>query len=219
METLRSLAPIFLLVALVTGFVAGLTLLSRLRRDAEQRWSRKLPLLTFVIAALLAVFLTLQLNVGGLLQLFERDTERVLRGEPWRIVTALFFQDGQLQGGIFNIASLLFIGPVAERVLGYRRWLVIFFGGGVITEAIALALQPQGAGNSIANLSLAGAMLGMTAIRRGGPLGYLISGAGVLAGLLLLALGDIHGVATLGGAAAGSLLAWREQRNKTDSTG
>ena len=43
--------------------------------------------------------------------------------------------------------------------MGRCRLLALFLGGGVCSEAIALSWKPVGAGNSVANFSVAGGVI------------------------------------------------------------
>jgi hypothetical protein len=51
--------------------------------------------------------------VPGVADPFSREATRILAGEWWRLVTALFFQHGGLIGGLTNIATLFWIGDLA----------------------------------------------------------------------------------------------------------
>ena len=118
---------------------------------------RRWPLLTLAMALLVGATFVAQNLWPGLLDSLARDP-RLLSGEPWRGVTALFVQDGGAAGALFNLACLLLLGTSAERRFSRRAWLAIYFLGGVTAEVLALAWQPHGAGNSVACFALAGAL-------------------------------------------------------------
>jgi membrane associated rhomboid family serine protease len=113
-------------------------------------------------------------------------------------------QDGGAPGATFNVLTLALVGSVAERRLGRARLVVLFFAGGIAAEVIALWWQPVGAGNSVANFSVAGG-LAVAAFTGGAPKAsrtpavLSLVAYGVLAALL-----DIHGAAAL----AGGILQW-----------
>ena len=75
---------------------------------------RRLPVTTLAVCALLSAFLIAQLLEPVLLAALQRDSGKIFAGEWWRLVTALFVQDGWVAGGLFNILSLLVIGSLAE---------------------------------------------------------------------------------------------------------
>lgn len=137
-------------------------------------------------------------------------TPALLHGELWRAVTALFVQDGGGTGAIFNLTILIIIGAIAELRLGPTRWLTIYLGGGVATEFLAMAWQPQGAGNSIACFALAGALASNLGPGRRIVVRRLAATIALAAGLGLLALRNIHGIGLCAGAALGTILRWRD---------
>jgi hypothetical protein len=48
------------------------------------------------------------------------------------------------------------LGVVAEQIASRWRWLVCYFGAGIVGELVAYSWQPVGAGNSVAVCGLAG---------------------------------------------------------------
>ena len=126
-----------------------------LREQPNPQPQRSVPYSTLLVTLAIAIPTALQFFFPAILQLFERDYARFLTGDWWRLITSLFVQDGGVSGSIFNLVSLLLVGIVAERLWGSRRWLIIFFAGGLLSQLIAFAWQPVGAGNSVANFSLA----------------------------------------------------------------
>ena len=144
---------------------------------------------------MLAVMFAVQSVQPGVLPLFARDSSLVERAQLWRAITALFFQDGGLAGFFFNLVILLLIGTVAERSLGWRRWLLTYLGGGIISEFLALAWQPHGAGNSVACFALAGALVNFYANRKPSVWQIAVRLAGAAAGIGLIVMKDVHGLA------------------------
>jgi membrane associated rhomboid family serine protease len=82
-----------------------------------------------------------------------------LHGDWWRSFTSLFVQDGGVAGTISNLAFLLVMGTLVEQFLSRGRWFACYFGAGLCGEIVAYAWQPTGAGNSVANCGLAGALI------------------------------------------------------------
>ncbi|MGF6882829.1 membrane associated rhomboid family serine protease [Nocardia sp. GAS34] len=121
------------------------------------------PKLTLGVFAVTATANALQWLIPGMLAHLER-TPSGLYGDWWRSGTALFVQDGGLGGALLNLAFLLVLGAAAEQVLSPARWLVQYFGVGLVAEFIAYAWQPAGGGNSIADCGLAGGLA--VALRR-----------------------------------------------------
>lgn len=164
---------------------------------------RRWPLLTLGIALLVGTTFALQSLAPELQPLFARDPRMLSSGEVWRAMTALFVQDGGLNGTLFNLFWLLLLGTTAERRFTRRAWLAVYFGGGIVTEFLALAWQPHGAGNSIACLALAGALCSDW---REGRWRWWRAGvglAGAVAAFLLLLESDIHGIGFFAGLVIG----------------
>jgi len=159
-----------------------------------------------VLLATIAGYL-LQLAVPETLELLGRNATRSASGEVWRIVTPLFGQDGGPVGALFNFACLALLGGFAERLWRPGQWLLLYFGGGIASELIALWWQPVGAGNSIANLALGGSLCALGLRNGGAPRAAGLAGA--LSGVALCAMSDIHGPALLIGIGAGLALSRR----------
>ena len=118
---------------------------------------QRLPIATAVVFVVTATTSILGLVVPGMLKGWQRAPQG-LHGDWWRTFTALFVQDDGVAGTISNLAFLLVMGAVAEQVLGAWRWLVCYFGAGLVGELAGYAWQPRGAGNSVAICGLAGAL-------------------------------------------------------------
>jgi membrane associated rhomboid family serine protease len=192
------------MASLLYSLIISLSLLNGmlfLRSTKQSRTSRHFifPYLTVSISGLILFFFILQLLFPQLLSLFQRDSRLILGGQIWRLVTSLFFQDGGTPGAVFNIVSLLLIGGLAEQHMKKSTWLILFFGGGILSQCIALFWQPIGAGNSVANFSLAGGIY-LTVLLSGAKKLSLLSILGFGAALMLLFANNIHGAAVFFGA-------------------
>ena len=115
------------------------------------------PVATSLVLAATAAMSVAQWLHPGLLARLER-TPAELHGQPWRILTSLFVQDGGLVGTLSNLAFLLVLGAAAEQTLTRRRLLLQYFGAGIISQLIGTLWQPVGGGNSVAVCGLAGAL-------------------------------------------------------------
>ena len=188
---------IFLAMAMVLGISAGMALVRR-------HGAHRIPFLTLVVSLLTIAGFTLQLLVPGALEALQRNGAAIAAGQWWRLLTALFVQDGGWAGFLSNLAGLVLVGAPAEQLMSRRVWTGLYFVPAFIVELIALYWQPVGGGNSIAWMALAGAVW-ILALRRKGELATsLLGGAGLAIGVLLSAAGNIHGPAIL----LGAMLAW-----------
>ena len=157
--------------------------------------------MTVAACVLLVICLIAQVNLPDLLPRMLRDGSAIRAGQVYRLFTALWFQDGGIVGGMFNIAMLAMLGAIAEQVLSRTACLGIYLIGGLLSEVVALAWQPLGAGNSVAYMSLAGALLGLALYQRRSRARAIIAGLGLIAGVLLCLRADIHGAAVVIGCA------------------
>lgn len=173
--------------------------------------NRLAPALTLSVAAIVAVGLAAQLLYPTLLLLLRRDAGAIRGGELYRAFTSLFVQDGWLPGGAFNLSMMIVVGRAAEIAVGRVRWSVLYVGGGMLTELVAMRWQPIGAGNSIAYMSLAGALLTLPFFEPGSRRRRLVSAAGLGIAAALCLRQDIHGAAAGIGAVLALLLPLRQR--------
>jgi membrane associated rhomboid family serine protease len=192
-----------MLASLAAGAASGVMLRSTGRQ-------LRVPWATIATTAAVAAMFVAQTAWPPLLSALARTRGLLECGEIWRAVTALFVQDGGLAGALFNLTILLVVGSIAELRLGTRRWLIAYFGGGIATEFLALAWQPNGAGNSIACFALAGALSVSFRRGKGMALRSIAAAIALSASLMLLLLHDIHGIGFFAGAAIGGILAWQD---------
>jgi membrane associated rhomboid family serine protease len=194
----------FLSILYILGlfFAVGAgSMLLRNQDSVPQSLPRKshFPQTTFLLVVAIAIPSVLQFFFPAILSTFQRDYERFLNGDWWRLVTPLFVQDGGVPGTIFNLISLALVGSVAERIWNGRTMLFIFFIGGIIGEIVGFAWQPIGAGNSIGNFSLAASIAIATLTRPSPNPAQLLAVVALGANGILLWLQDIHGAAALMG--------------------
>jgi rhomboid protease GluP len=176
----------------------------------DTRW--RTPKLTLAACGLLLGCLIAQLSFPGLLAFFQRDTTRILAGEWWRIVSALFFQDGWLIGGLINIVTLFWIGNVVEQVRSRGYWLLVSIVGTLVAECFALRWQPIGAGNSVATCSLAGSLVMDRPFSRVPTVSKVLRAGAIVIAFFLVAAHDVHGVAGMAGILLNVLIPDRRRR-------
>lgn len=78
-----------------------------------------------------------------------------LNGEWWRLITSIFVHIGLIHLG-FNMIALIRVGPVMERMLGFRRYFSIFLFTGLISSVATMRFLP----NSI-SAGASGALFGL----------------------------------------------------------
>src|SRR5512140_641424 len=212
MPFIKNLLPVLYILGLYSAYLAGLLYLRG--RSVSKPGTFRFPRTTLVLFLMVAIPTTLQFIFPALLPLFQRDTTRFMNGEWWRLITPLFFQDGGIGGAISNLVGLLLIGFVAEQLWDRGNMLLIFFLGALMGELIGFVWQPIGAGNSVANFSLAASVAVICLLRRPpGPV-QLAAFLALGADILLVVLRDIHGPAALTGALLALVLSRLSKRRE-----
>lgn len=184
----------------VVCFLAGRRLLAR---AVYPRWA------TFLLLGLVAAPSLLGLIWPDLLETMQRDPARITQQhEVWRLLSALFVQDGGVVGLAFNLTLLFLLAPLAEAVWGSPATVLLFVLGGILVNVGQVALGTVGAGNSLANLVL-GSSVSVVALWRAGRRDRVATALAL--GVLLLAValyltGDYHWLAVLVGTVVGSVL-------------
>ncbi|ATY09465.1 rhomboid family intramembrane serine protease [Amycolatopsis sp. AA4] len=168
------------------------------------------PVLTGAVFLVTAVALVAQLADPSLFDRFKRDATTIDAGEWWRLLTGMFFQDGKLLGGLFNLVALAVVGTFAEWCLGRVSWFVLYFGCGLFGQFLSYVwLNPVGAGNSMCVAGLLGALAVVVWRARAAepPQGlYLAALLIVPLAVLDTVLHDNHGMPALLGIALGLLV-------------
>lgn len=171
---------------------------------------RRLPIATIVILLLTLAATGWQMLDPRVLAALRRNPAALAAGEWWRLITPLFVHaDGWAQI-IVNLLGIVLVGPAVEWLYGSLRWLLLYFGPGLVAEAISYAWDPNGAGASIALCGLIGAMLAWILREPGAarsPVSLYV--VYLVAGLVGYALGGLLVdvvLAVLAGGAAGLLM-------------
>ncbi|MER6761407.1 MULTISPECIES: rhomboid family intramembrane serine protease [Amycolatopsis] len=168
------------------------------------------PVLTGAVFLATAAVLIAQLADPSLFDRFKRDATAIDAGEWWRLLTGMFFQDGKLFGGLFNLVALAVVGTLAEWCFGRVSWFILYFGCGLFGQFLSYVwLNQVGAGNSMCVAGLLGALAVIVLRARATqpPQGlYLAALLIVPLAVLDTVLHDNHGMPALLGVALGLLV-------------
>ena len=102
-----------------------------------------------VIAANVIVFLIAEIlgdteDVMYMLKIGAAYTPNVLDGEWYRLVTSIFLHFG-IEHLFNNMLLLLFLGDMLEEYVGKWKYLLIYFGGGIVGNILSAVLPEQAA--------------------------------------------------------------------------
>jgi len=95
----------------------------------------------------------------GLIFLFGLQPASFL-GQPWTIVTSMFIHAG-FGHVMVNMLTLYFFGTFLSRLIGDRKFLLVYFGGGILGSILFILLAPPfsiAVGASGAIFALGGAL-------------------------------------------------------------
>jgi uncharacterized protein len=125
--------------------------------------------------------------------------EKVFDGEIWRLISAVFLHGG---GGhlLYNMFALLLFGFILERLIGSKRFLIVFLVSGVVANMIAVNFYDSSLGASGAIYGILGCIIILRPMMMVWAFGIIIPM--FVAGLLWIA-GDIMGVFGFGDANVG----------------
>lgn len=102
------------------------------------------------------VIFLIQLLVLGFTDMFLLDSN--FPGQVWRFITAIFLHGG-LAHLLYNIFALALFGSMLERLIGSRRFLVVFFVTGVLANIISINFYDSSLGASGAIFGVIGALI------------------------------------------------------------
>lgn len=81
----------------------------------------------------------------------------LLQKEYWRFLTSIFIH-GSLSHLFYNMFALLFFGFSLERLVGSRRFLIIFLSSGIIANLVSVNIYESSAGASGAIYGIIGCL-------------------------------------------------------------
>jgi len=106
---------------------------------------------------LIVVFVIQNLpGIPGFTDLFVLN-DRANNWEVWRFVTSIFLH-GSITHLLFNLVALLFFGFVLEKMVGGKRFLIIFLTSGILANIISINYYDSSLGASGAIYGILGAL-------------------------------------------------------------
>jgi hypothetical protein len=160
------------------------------------------------LIAVVAVPSLIELGWHGIYTALYRAPDQIkLHHQYWRLVTGSIVQDGGLEGTIFNLLVLFVIATLAVYAWGPARATGLFVAGVIGFNLTATyGFASPGGGNSAATIFLATTMVGLAAVRLRVVPVLAAAAVVVVAGAVLLADNDAHGIPILAGLIIGAAL-------------
>lgn len=174
---------------------------------------RPFPVVAVVAVITIGVPSLLQFAVPEIGAALTRSPDLTIHhGQWWRILTAIAAQDGGLVAAIFNLLVIAAAVAVGEWVWGRWRAVVLYLLPSVVLNLVAVFVwHATGGGSSFADDGLMLSVCGLGLVASSRVVVRVCASAAILVGVVLVVLGDAHGVAMLLGAALGILFALLHQ--------
>ena len=127
--------------------------------------------------------------------MFEGFTEmfvlnQLAYSQYWRFVTSIFLH-GSMVHLMYNMFALLFFGFALEKTIGSRRFLLVYFGSGIIANIISINFYPSSLGASGAIMGIIGALTILRPMMMVWAFGLILP---MFIAAILWIIGDILGI-------------------------
>lgn len=110
------------------------------------------------LSGLIIIVFLFQLLVPGFTELFILNGSALEEFEIWRFLTAVFLHGG-LGHLAYNLFALALFGSIFEKLVGGRRFLIVFFVTGVLANLISINFYGSSLGASGAIFGIIGALI------------------------------------------------------------
>ncbi len=120
-------------------------------------YMEKFRFYTLGLAGMCIVVFVLQTLINGFTDLFVLNNRTIDNFEIWRFLTAIFLH-GSVTHLLFNMFALLIFGFSLEKLIGGNKYLIVFFGSGIIANMISVNFYPSSLGASGAIYGIIGCL-------------------------------------------------------------
>jgi membrane associated rhomboid family serine protease len=146
------------------------------------------------LCGIMILVFILQLLIPGFTEFFVLDSGRVF--EVWRFLSSVFLHGG-LGHLAYNLFALALFGSILEKLIGGRRFLVVFFVTGLLANVVSVNFYDSSLGASGAIFGVIGALIFvrplLTVWAFGLPMPIFVAGILWAAGDLIGAVGFLAG--------------------------
>lgn len=112
------------------------------------------------LAAVIVGIFVLQLIFPQLTDIFA-EVPALIPLQPWRIITHVFLHGG-IEHLFYNMLALVLFGTILEKIIGWRRFLSVFFIGGLIAGIGSAFIYTLNGDAFAGSIGASGAIMGIT---------------------------------------------------------
>ena len=132
----------------------------------------------------------LQIFIPSFTESFHLNEKAISNYEIWRFFTAIFLH-ASLIHLLYNLFALLFFGFALERLIGSRRFLIVFIFSGLIANIISVNFYSNSLGASGAIMGIIGTLTVIRPLMMVWAFGLIMP---IFIASLLWIIGDILGI-------------------------
>jgi uncharacterized protein len=141
----------------------------------------------------------LQTLIPGFTELFVLNAKAIYEKQYWRFVSAIFLH-GSTVHLLYNLFALFFFGLSLERMIGSKRFLIVFFLSGIVGNIVAVNFYESSLGASGAIYGILGCLTIVSPFMFVWAFGLILP---MFLAVIFWVLGDIMGVFGIGGSDVG----------------
>ena len=119
--------------------------------------AEKFRFYTLWLIAICIVVYVLQQVIPGFTDMFILNNSAISNLEIWRFLTSIFLH-GTIAHLFYNMVALLLFGIISEKLIGGKKFLVLFFASGIIANIISVNFYSSSLGASGAIMGLIGCL-------------------------------------------------------------
>lgn len=108
------------------------------------------------LCGVMFILFLIQLLVSGFTDLFLLNSSAYI--QVWRFITSIFLHGG-FAHLLYNIFALALFGSMLERLIGSRRFLIVFFVTGILANLVSVNFYNSSLGASGAIFGVIGALI------------------------------------------------------------
>ncbi|MFH1711566.1 MAG: rhomboid family intramembrane serine protease [Nanoarchaeota archaeon] len=105
----------------------------------------KIKFVPLWIAGVCIIFFIFQLTFSGFTESLVLNQASYM--QPWRFVSSIFLHGG-LAHIVFNLFALILFGLILEKLIGSKKFLILYFVSGIIANLIAINFYSSSLGAS-----------------------------------------------------------------------